>query len=211
MFPETHLKYILYPLAIIAVSALSWATLVVQAQPAKDDLTLIVSRDEGYVEFYIQGSADLVLELLGKRPEEITDKNDAVDFASFQNGTWKTADRLIDQLKVHLDGNGDVLEAMSLMLHPKSDLIPFQTPTDGQFAVSICNALSREPVSDLSTLNLFAGYILVPASKSSAIQISFPNANLDKTFLRLITYTQGQFLSSKRLRLNNHATINIPT
>lgn len=205
------MKYILYPLAIIAVSALSWATLVVQAQSAKDDLTLIVSLDEGFVEFYIQGSADLTLELLGKRPDEITDSNGAIDFSAFQNGTWNTADRLIDQLKVYRDGNGDVLEAMSLMLHPKSDSIPFETPTDGQFAVSICNALSRDPVSDLSTLNLFAGYIMVPATPSSDIQISFPNASLEDASLRLITYSEGRLLSSESLSLNSSATINIPS
>ncbi|GAA0780542.1 hypothetical protein E1180_10065 [Roseibium denhamense] len=183
---------------------------VLQARPAAPDVTIIVSSDRGFVEFFVQGPAELLVDVLGKEFSDLAGSNETIDFASFQDGTWETGDRLFDRVSATLDSQPAEFEAMSLMLHPVGEHVPFSHPVDGQLAISVCNALSREPVADLSALNLFAGFIKTDAAPDANLTLFFPEVGRQAVTLRLITFNDGRQVASEIVNLKDGGKFSVP-
>ncbi|MEM8700325.1 MAG: hypothetical protein AAGF82_00765 [Pseudomonadota bacterium] len=155
-------------LAVIAVGVFMIGSIL------RDRLTVIVLRDTDTVEIYAKLPADKISSVLGVQETVLTGDDGLVRYSDYLEGTWTYAEDISAKLEPSFGDETAALEGMSLMVHPQSYNLPFRDMVDAAIAISVCDAASRQPTSDLSNLDIYAGYIAFTEAAGDPIRIGFP-------------------------------------
>ncbi|MEM8980294.1 MAG: hypothetical protein AAGD04_12470 [Pseudomonadota bacterium] len=166
------------------------------ASPAiSDEITLIVDRDEDAIEFFVSVAGETITPLFGVEPKGLVALDGTVSFEELRIGTAVQADWLIQEVEFAVGGQPTVFEAMSMMVHPKTDLLPFVEPVDGSIAMSVCNVPDPGPMA-LEALHSYAGFIAYPTQGYENLEITLPlNREMVVT---THSYLRGEFLHSSK-------------
>jgi hypothetical protein len=92
---------------------------------AAPDVVLIVNRSDTSVELFWSTKGDQISPFLGTSTDWMQDENGFVPFEDLREGTFEGADILFEQVVAMVDGAKAPFEAMSLMVHPEKDALPF--------------------------------------------------------------------------------------
>lgn len=157
-----------------------------------NSLTIIVSRDGEYVELFVGLPAEAVDDVFDLPESKLLSDNGKIEFAKFQRGTWELGDRLLASVDARTDNAAVSFEAMSLMLHPSEDYIPFNDFVDAALAVSVCNAITRPAASSLTDLDVYAGYFAIADKPGAEIKLVFPQTGRFPVLVKIREYSNGR-------------------
>lgn len=139
------------------------------------DVSVLIHRTDRGTELFLSGDATTLFSAFGAGADALSTEDGLVVYDDFKNGTWGIGDALLAQTEVRVGGRPVAFEAMSFMLHPKTEPVPFETPLDGMIAIGICNTLSSDERYGLSDLKAYAGYYAQQSATDVPIALSLPS------------------------------------
>lgn len=163
----------------IACVALA-VTLAGQSRAAGDgvpDMSLLIQRLDDGTELYVSADAPALFDLFATDPKTVPMRGDFIHFDAFFDGTWGIGDALLSQAAVTIDGSDAGFQAMSFMLHPKTEALPLRTRMDGMIAIGVCNTVPRGARLRLSEMQAYVGYYADRGSDASPIKIRLPRTD----------------------------------
>jgi hypothetical protein len=169
-----------------------------------DDMSLVLDRRSGAVEFYLAGPAPRVLDLL--------DRGRSPGMAGIDPERWRVTgsfdfgDALIAGTEAHLGGVPIRFEAMSAMLHPESDALPLRTPLDGMIAIAVCTAADAASAVSLDESRLYLGYIAYADDTGGEIVLAFAAPLGEALSITVRDHAEGAFRAGYRLDLPQGST-----
>ncbi|MEM8556069.1 MAG: hypothetical protein AAGF71_14740 [Pseudomonadota bacterium] len=123
-------------------------------------MTLIMDRKADSTELFFMVSIPELHAMFGSLPDRIGPVDGALDARTLLTGTYDVGSWMAERLQVTFDGLEVDIDAMSVMVHPDTLPLPFETPLDGYTAISVCTApVGAEPVP-VQDLTLYAGFIV---------------------------------------------------
>lgn len=149
--------------------------LVLPPRPTDERLQIIVDRSDGYVELYLTAPATALVNLFALPPQSLSGQDGTVNFERFQLGTTNIGDQLFDGVTSKAGGAEIEFEAMSVMVHPIDDKLPFDNAIDGVWAISVCITENPEAPFRLSQLQAYSGFIASTRHYAETISLSVPN------------------------------------
>jgi len=174
------------------------AAMLVPGQAGAGDLSLVLDRRAGAVELYLAGSTGDVLALFGAEAED----GGGIDPDRWRlTGSFDFGDALLSGASVRIGGEPAAFEAMSVMVHPKSDPLPLRTPFDGLVAIAVCTASGDESNLPVPLTRLYAGYIAYTGATGGAIQIAFPEPLAREVSLTVRDHSDGRLRTVYRVGL----------
>ncbi|MEM7520663.1 MAG: hypothetical protein AAF307_06455 [Pseudomonadota bacterium] len=158
---------------------------------AEPDLRLIVNRMSDSVEIYAAIVASDLPTILQADPSGLAAEDGRVYFGELrQFGTFDFGDEMISQIALTVDGAPTQLEAMSVMVHPETNVLPFETPVDGVIAMSVCTVDDPSVPPEINALRLYSGIIAYPVDGLAALSLSLPNQEAIE--VEMVSYVEGQ-------------------
>jgi hypothetical protein len=174
------------------------AALLVPAQAGAGDLSLVLDRRAGAVELYLAGPTGDVLALFGAE----ADDGGGIDPDRWRlTGSFDFGDALLSGASVRIGGEPAVFEAMSVMVHPKSDPLPLRSPFDGLVAIAVCTASGDDSSLPISRTRLYAGYIAYTGATDGAIHLALPRPLARQISLIVRDHSDGRLLAVYRVGL----------
>lgn len=161
-------------LARALVFCIAAVLLSAEALKAKD-ITVVLYRTEQGTELFLSGKADVLFSVFDAAVSVLPTNGPHVDFEAFQNGTWTIGDILIEKSKFKIGAEPAAFEAMSFMLHPKEERLPFDTPLDGMIAIGVCSATQTDAKYELSELTAYVGYFTEHSAVDAPLSLEFPD------------------------------------
>lgn len=171
--------------SVMMVALLSSAAL---ASPTSQSMTMVVHRGDRSVEVYLSLPAEQVTDTFAVLPEGLTTGDGTVDIETMRMGTWDIGDRLFSSIASHVSGQPVVFEAMSLMVHPEEDVLPFSDPIEGMIAISVCSVPVPDKPPALEDLHLYVGLITYPERPDGPLSLTFPTTGREQLEVQVIEY-----------------------
>ncbi|MEM6890105.1 MAG: hypothetical protein AAF636_18505 [Pseudomonadota bacterium] len=137
-------------------------------------MTILLNRTDVGTEIYFSSDAETMLRAFGAPEGLIPQRGAFIDYVAFQDGTWGIGDRLLEQVRLEIDGSPAAFEAMSFMLHPTEEAIDLRDPVDGMIAIGVCNVIPETARVALESVQSYVGYFAHEDSRGSVIELSFP-------------------------------------
>lgn len=183
-------KYLSMRTLLSKTAATALAALMALPVFAEPDLRLVVSRLDDSVEIYAALRADALPGILQADPYGLAAADGRVYFGDFRkSGTFDFGDQMISQVGFTVDGADTKLEAMSVMVHPDTNILPFESPIDGVIAMSVCTVPDPVVPPQIDELRLYSGVVAYPVDGHSALNLSLPHAEPIK--VELVTFVDG--------------------
>lgn len=157
------------------------------AQP--DGVTFVVHRGEASVEVYFSLPAEMLVSVFGMPRHELEGPDGRVDFDALRMGTWDIGDAAFRQVGARIGGQAAPFEALSLMVHPKSSLLPLNTPIDGMISIAVCSAPTPREAPALSDLQAYVGYIAYADRPQAPITLDLPETGRAAFTAQIFDYT----------------------
>lgn len=180
-------------------------TALATAAPALD-VELIVDRDERTIELFMSLPGEAITPLFAVEPKGLVSLDGTVTFDDLRIGTAAQADWLIQKTAFRVAGEPAVFEAMSMMVHPKEDRLPFLDPIEGSIAMSVCNVPDPGPLT-LDLLHTYAGFIAYPTKGYGALALDLPTS--ETLTLTVHEYDRGEFLRKSEILLAPGETLSL--
>lgn len=157
---------------------------------AEPDLRLVVNRLDDSVEIYAALRADAMPNILQADPAGLAAPDGRVYYGELRtSGTFEFGDTMVDRVGFSAGGLATEIEAMSVMVHPEANFLPFETPIDGVIAMSVCTVPDPEVPPQISELRLYSGFIAYPVNGFDALSLDLPH---DKTIeVELVSFVDG--------------------
>lgn len=165
-----------------------------QIAVAKPEIEMIVSRSDKAVEIYFAMPTTVAVDTFGIQPDELTDDRGFADFDRFSAGTYDLATTFVERLNGSIDGTELDFDAMSLMIHPASESLPYRDPIDAVTTIEVCG-YERDDVL-LKDTRLFVGMIAYTDQTSGALSVSFLDAINETSGLKLKDFTNFELRNS---------------
>lgn len=172
--------------------------LVLSGAVLADQMSVVVNRAATHTEVYLSATAETLFRAIGADTQVIPMKSRKVDYAEFAAGTWGIGDALLADAKVIIDKLSVPAEAMSFMLHPSVDALPFETPLDGMIAIGVCNALSSDATYDLAELSGYVGYYIDQGSIDAKVELTFAASLEQHLTVHVFDHSQGHQSRTQR-------------
>lgn len=160
-------------------AALAVQFVILSAPAGADQVSVVVSRAATHTEIYMSANAEALFRVFDTDTRIIPSQDGFIDYAGFAAGTWGIGDALLSDTLMTIGTAPVQPEAMSFMLHPSTDVLPFLTPLDAMIAIGVCNALSSDVLYQLSEMTGYVGYYIDQASQDAALNLKL-SAVLDR-------------------------------
>lgn len=157
------------------------------------DLEMIVDRKADSVEIFFSLAAGDLDAVFDTDPAGLAADDGRIYFGALrETGTFDFGDLMVADARLTLGGTAQPLEAMSVMVHPDSDL-PYRDPVDGWVAMSVCGVPDPVEPPKPQDLHLYAGFIAYPGQGMAAFDLTLPHqVTLDLTVKE---FHEGDLLS----------------
>ena len=166
--------------------------LAVPSLAAAADMTLVLDRQDDAIEMYFTISAERVEDVFALPKEAFENDSGTVDFEPLRQGTYDIGDTLFANMDARLGGDDIIFEAMSLMVHPKANALPLQTPLDGMIAIAVCTVPAPAGPITLADLQLYAGFIAYADRPNQGMTFQLPNALDSPLTVEIRDYTSDK-------------------
>ena len=176
-------------LTIAAALAVQFA--ILSAPAGADEVSVVVSRAATHTEIYMSANAEALFRVFDTDTRIIPSKDGFIDYAGFAAGTWGIGDALLSDTLMTIGTAPVQPEAMSFMLHPSTDVLPFLTPLDAMISIGVCNALSSDVAYHLSDMTGYVGYYIDQASQDAALNLKLGSALNGGLTLHVSDYGAG--------------------
>lgn len=161
---------------------------------------LIVNRMSDSVEIFAELKADALPDVLQADPSGLAAPDGRVYFGELRStGTFEFGDQMISKVGFEVGGRSQRLEAMSVMVHPKTNILPFETPVDGVIAMSVCTVPDPVEPPQIEDLRIYSGLIAYPVDGTQSVSLTLPLA--EAIDVELVTYVEGRRGETARLSL----------
>ncbi|MEM6461013.1 MAG: hypothetical protein AAF724_03775 [Pseudomonadota bacterium] len=190
----------------ICLTAVGTTVASVQSDP---EISVIVDRKSGSVELFLGMPAQDLVDVLAMSPTNLTEADGTVDFASLREGTWDIGDAAFASVNSHLGDELVQFEAMSMMVHPSEDVLPFSDPIDGVLAVSVCSVDAPAKPPRLGDLHSYSGFIAYADDTSRPLQLSFAETGRSEVSVEVLDYNDGELVNRSRHTLADGGTLTI--
>ena len=188
---------------LFILATLAFANVGTPARAA--DITLVVDRQPNAIELYLTMSAHLISTTFNVPDRIIAEADGTVDFEPLRMGTFDIGDALFEGVSQELGGEPVFFEAMSLMVHPKKNALPLETPLDGMISIAVCTVTPpNEPIM-LHDLQLYGGYIAYVDRPMDALAISFPMLGKEALTVETRDYSGGRLNKVEQRSLSAQA------
>lgn len=169
------------------------SVLLVSGLPAmaEPDVRLLVNRLDDSVEIYATLNADALPSILQADPAGLAAEDGRVYFGDFRrSGTFDFGDKMIADVGFRVDGADTQLEAMSVMVHPVTNVLPFESPIDGVIAMSVCTVPDPATPPEIGALRLYSGMVAYPTDGFGALSLVLPHDR--EIQVELISFVDGE-------------------
>lgn len=154
-------------------------------------LRIIVDRMPTSVELFLRLPAQSVEAVLGGSVQPLMNADGSFDLGVFRSsGTAEQGDGVLHEGFLQVGDATVALPAMSVMLHPDTLPMPFDTPIDGVAAMSICTVPPGAQAPAPAGLTLYGGYIAYPVNGGERITLRLASAAPQP--VELIEYVDGR-------------------
>ncbi|MEM9106704.1 MAG: hypothetical protein AAGC96_13710 [Pseudomonadota bacterium] len=143
--------------------------------PRRVQLEMVVDRTDGYIEVYFATPATTLAGLFDLSPQALAGSDGTVNFDSLRLGTANIGDELFARVESRIGNTETQFEAMSVMVHPIGDEMPFYTALDGIIAISVCTVDNPPQPPTLAQLRAYSGFIAVTDEHSGTLSMKMPN------------------------------------
>ena len=195
------------------LSALAFGLTLSAAQAQTDDaLTLIVNRGEDSATYYLSMPADGIEPILATDPALLFSDDGRVPIDQFRlTGSFDLADDMFARITGSLEGQAFEFEAMSMMVHPIAEPLPFAAPWDAYTAISVCTV--PYDMDDLvpGVLQMYYGGFTDQVSGDAPMKIHFPQTGRDAMNIVVHRYDNGRLMSTDVQTLADGGTLVIET
>ena len=148
------------------------------------DVEIVVDRSEKGIELFLSLPAADAQNVLGADLSQLDGLTTGVDFSVLQNGTWTQGDVLWGNVKTEVNGAPVTFEAMSMMVHPADQSLPFFDPIDALTAISVCGVPIPEENPAIEEMHLYAGFIAYPTDGTGTLRLDLGNLSLTQVTIR---------------------------
>ncbi|SFR16614.1 hypothetical protein [Poseidonocella sedimentorum] len=173
------------------------------------DLTVLVDRRDDELQLFVRLPAADLEAVFGLSPAPLADAEGRVSFARLrEEGTYEFTEVLAATIGLRAGGAHHGFEAMSVMVHPPENALPFATPLDGLLAMSACIGTDTAEPPRVAELELIGGFITYPVAGLAEVMISLPNREALEA--EVLTFKAGVPLSRETVTLPPRGTITLP-
>lgn len=174
------------------------------AQPAAEELQVIVERTEGELSFFLALPVDQMEGLLGTDLDLIFSDNGKLPLEDFQrDGSFELADDVFAAVKGQVDGRAVIFDPMSMMLHPNTTQLPFQDPFDGIMSTSVCGVFIAPEDQVPERMTAYYGGIFLNVPPNAPVQLTFPTTGRAAITVNLRQYDDRGFVGETMLELKD--------
>ncbi|MEO0496169.1 MAG: hypothetical protein AAF141_02190 [Pseudomonadota bacterium] len=136
-------------------------------------MSVIIDRQDEVIELYFGLPARGLSEVFALPISQLPGESSAVDFAKMREGTWDLGDASFQSVATSLGGKPVEFEAMSMMVHPDDERLPFRNALDGTLAVSVCGIPIPQDAQSVQDLYAYAGFIAMSKSTRGDLNFDF--------------------------------------
>ncbi|MEN0041552.1 MAG: hypothetical protein AAF764_09480 [Pseudomonadota bacterium] len=185
-------------LRIIAVGLIASFLFVMGAHALSAPLrmSVIVERKPDYIEVFVGMPATGLKQIFALPEHSLAAADGTVDFESLRSGTWDIGDDAFDTVDARLGGRAVNFEAMSVMLHPIAERVPFRTAVDATLAVSICQVDTPPVRPTLSELYAYAGFISLQNDTKQPLTLTFSETDRLPWLVDVKIYDDGKLVET---------------
>ncbi|MEM1065263.1 MAG: hypothetical protein AAGJ74_07160 [Pseudomonadota bacterium] len=176
----------------------------------QSDMTVLVHRGPDSVELYLSVPAELLPPLFALPNGSIASADGTVDFDGLRNGTWEIGDAAFEKVNTEINGQAVTFEAMSLMVHPETSLLPMSTPIEGMIAIAVCAVPTPATPPVLSDLHTYVGYITYTDTPQGTITLEFPETGRADMSVLVREFENFEFQGAALMRLGDGAALHLP-
>ncbi|MEM6972518.1 MAG: hypothetical protein AAF577_06905 [Pseudomonadota bacterium] len=173
-------------------------------------LSIIVDRGASDITYYLQMPAEGIVPLLDADPAKVFSDDGAVPIVAFRSaGSFVLADALFSGIEAQASSSDVSFSSMSLMLHPASERLPFETPIEGIIAISVCNVDYGFDALMPADLTLYHGAFADGVAADDAVTLSFPATGRAPVEVTLRHYQDGRFITEETTTLRDGGTLTL--
>ncbi|MEM1079368.1 MAG: hypothetical protein AAGI09_12640 [Pseudomonadota bacterium] len=158
-------------------------------------VTFVLNRDGQDAEIYMSLPAAEIQPILGTEPGVVFPDTGIAPLTQFrERGTMAVADALIARLTLRMHGLRMNAEAMSLMVHPRTEPQPFRTPWDAVIASSVCTTDDPDVPLTAENSHVYFGAFSAGIGAGTPFAISFPRTGRLPRDMVLREYFEGKLV-----------------
>ncbi|MEL7280428.1 MAG: hypothetical protein AAGK79_08730 [Pseudomonadota bacterium] len=197
--------------SILSAMAIGLTLSTAQAQTA-DTMTLIVNRSEDSATYYLSMPADGIEPVLAVDPALLFSDEGRVPIDQFRlTGSFDLADEMFTRITGSLEGQPFAFEAMSMMVHPISEPLPFAAPWDAYTAISVCTVPYTTDDLVPGVLQMYYGGFTDQVHGDAPLKIHFPQTGRDAMDIVVHRYDNGRLMSTEVQTLADGGALIIET
>ncbi|MEM6944526.1 MAG: hypothetical protein AAF565_12320 [Pseudomonadota bacterium] len=197
--------------ALLSLAVPTGAVLGAAAEPVVGEratLTMIVDRSDGDMVYYLLMPAEQIVPLLNTDPELVFSANGAVPIDAFRReGSFDLADDVFRGVRSNRPDGALAFYSMSLMLHPKGEPMPFDTPFDGLTAISVCTVDYAFDAFVPGDLDLYYGAYAYEVADDETVTLTFPETGRAALDVVIRQYVDGRFVTEETAVLEDGGTL----
>ncbi|MEM8576396.1 MAG: hypothetical protein AAGF60_00960 [Pseudomonadota bacterium] len=170
---------------------------------------VILSRESRGVAIYIKMPFEDVPVLFGQPVEGLLNYDGATSFADLSRGTFDQAEALAQDVKFTINGQDAPFAAMSMMIHPEDNPVPFHDPLDALMAISVCGVPLPETPPANEDLVWIGGWYAPGTTDVTELTITFPDTGRDAMGVSLASFLARSGSARSTLSVEDGGTIRV--
>lgn len=186
-----------------------FATTLAFGSPAFAELQLLISRTENTVEIYWSTPADQLEPVFGLPNDWLLNNEGAVEFAPLREGTFLQADKVFADIDVKVGAEPFLFEAMSMMVHPATEALPFTNPLEALISIEVCNVDDPTVPLTSSDLQAYAGFFAYDVDGMERLSLHFPETGRSEMEMTVLDFYNGHLVGEKSVLVGDGQGVSI--
>lgn len=155
-----------------------------------DDLRVVVNRNDTVATLYLSMSVPTLDAAFGPTAATVIPPGQIATLNEMKEAVSTRAARLLADTTLRIDGQRVQFEPMSMVIHPKGETLPFDTPWLASVAASVCT----EPDGSVPSRNqmiVYAGFVTKGVDGTGEITMELPITAPDDLTFQVADYVRG--------------------
>lgn len=170
---------------------------------------LIVSREPNGMAVFLRVGLTEVAPLFGHEPSVFFTATGAVDLDKISLGTFEGADVLSQDVRFSVGPSAAAFEAMSMMVHPDTNTLPFSDPIEAQIAIAVCGVDWPDRVLLPHEFEWVGGWYAYPVDSGKDLSITFPHTGRAPMDLTVLVFDDGEVSDRFDVTVQDGGTVHV--
>ena len=197
---------------VIAICLALWCALASTLSQARagEALTLVVNHGKDTATYYLSMPSEGIKPILGSNPDLLFSDAGRVPIEAFrQTGSFDLADEMFANISGGVGGRRFAFESMSMMVHPKSQPLPFAAPWDAYTAISVCSVDNAKDQLVPGELQIYHGGFTDQVTGDAPLSLYFPKTGRAALDIVVHHYENGRLVGTYVETLADGGTLTI--